>query len=66
MSAAGQKGAEVGFVTGSDFDQLLRDAPALYISALRILAGEIRAARELLVRAALARVPEAQAGSAGR
>lgn len=53
-------------MTGSDFDQLLRDAPALYISALRILAGEIRAARELLVRAALARVPEAQAGSAGR
>jgi CRP-like cAMP-binding protein len=51
MTAMVRKGSEVGFVTRSDFEELLRAEPPLYPKVLQVLAAEVRAARLALANA---------------
>lgn len=48
MTALVQGGSEVLFVTKDDFEDLIRAEPSLYPMVLRVLASEVRAARQAL------------------
>jgi CRP-like cAMP-binding protein len=48
MTAMAHKGSEVGFVTRSDFEDVLRTEPLLYPMVLQVLAAEVRTARQAL------------------
>jgi len=45
LTAMARKGSEVGFVTRSEFDELLQAEPSLNLMVLQVLAAEVRAAR---------------------
>jgi CRP-like cAMP-binding protein len=51
MTAMVKKGSEVEIVTRSDFEQLIQAKPSLYPKVLKVLAAEIRNARQALSEA---------------
>jgi CRP-like cAMP-binding protein len=48
MTAMVKKGSEVEIVNRSDFEQLIQANPSLYPKVLRVLAAEVRIARQAL------------------
>jgi CRP-like cAMP-binding protein len=46
-----RKGSEVGFVTRSQFEELLQSEPSLNLMVLQVLAAEVRSARLVLSEA---------------
>jgi len=48
MTAMAHKGSNVRFVARNDFEDITRTEPSLYPMVLRVLAAEIRTARQVL------------------
>ncbi len=48
LTAKACKGAEVKYVARSDFEDVIRAEPSLYMKALQVLAAEVGAARRAL------------------
>lgn len=48
LSAAARRGSEVSFVSKNDFSQLMLTEPSLSMKILRVLAAEVRTARQAL------------------
>ena len=48
MTALARKRSAVRFVPSSDFEDLIREEPAMYPMVLQVLAAEVRTARQAL------------------
>jgi CRP-like cAMP-binding protein len=48
LTAVARPGAQVGFVSRDDFNQLIQDHPQLSFKMLQVLAAEVRTARQAL------------------
>jgi len=51
LTALAREGSDIAFISIDDFEDLLREAPGLYLDVLSVLAAEVHAARSALANA---------------